>query len=88
MLGWSQGVSFSSSCRPRLDIVSVRTSIGRNKPRSKNDPYGNELAAHARAFSLPSLRQELRADLNKVCVSSKRCLVSSAIISTRRLPQS
>ena len=43
----------------------MRTSIGRNKPRSKNDPSGNELAARARAFSLPSLRQELRADLNK-----------------------
>jgi len=46
-------------------LCAVRTSIGRNKPRSKNDPSGNELAARARAFSLPSLRQELRADLNK-----------------------
>jgi hypothetical protein len=65
MLGRSQGlgVIFASSCRPRLHTV--------------HSAYQQQVSCSARAFSLPSLREELRADLNKVCVSSKRCLLSS-----------
>jgi len=61
-----RGGAFCVQLPPRAcTLCTARTPIGRNKPRSKNDPNGNELAAHARAFSLPSLREEPRADLNK-----------------------